>query len=362
MPIVSREEVVNCLNPVIDVFIRRQGVLLDVAELEWLIEDITSGSPVQVEPPAGRNTADVADCPAGDRVSTGRYVAAFTVPTGFNLGTHRITWFFKQTLGGQEFTSQEEFEVLDVLVGSGSGAEIYTTVQSIRDEGVTALSDTELLNRIILASRYIDHATGRFFLPRSLEYFLDGRGHSSLFFQEPIIAIAELEISLEGINFTGSVVDLNDFSIYNRHLSQNLTRPDDRDDPKIQFKRTDKEFARLHALLGQRVFYEGRQNIRVNGVFGYTDPDGTANGKTPDLIAFATKLITMRNIAKLSETDDRQDALNSGNLRRLKTRDQEIEYQNKKLIGGLTQGAFTGDTEIDNIILMYQRPMDIATV
>ena len=364
MPIVSREEVINCLNPIIDVFIRRQSVLLDVAELEWLIEDVTGGSPVQVEPPTGRNTADLADCPAGDHISTGRYVARFTVPTGFNLGTHRITWFFKQTLGGQEFTSQEEFEVLDVLVGSGSGAEIYATVASMRAEGfsTTLIDDATLLQRLNEASRMVDKITGRFFLPRTEEYLLNGSGHGVLFLQEPIIAISEIEITIEGVNFTTALVDLNDVAIFNRHLSQNLTRPDDRDHPRIAFKRADQEFARLHALLGQRVFYEGKQNIRVSGVFGFTDNDGTSTGKTPDLIARATRMIAAQNIAPLSDSDALFDAASTNNLKRLKTRDQEIEYQVRKGVGGLTEGPFTGDSRIDSLLLMYMRPMDMATV
>lgn len=364
MPVVSREEVVGCLNPILDVFIRRQGVLIDVAVLEWLIEDVTGGTPVQVEPPTGRNTANVADCPTGEHVSTGRYVASFTIPTGFNLGTHRMTWFFKQTVGGQEFTSQEEFEVLDVLVGSGAGDDVYATVASVRSEGITVAmaDDTRVLLRLTEASRYIDQVTGRFFAPHSQEYFLDGSGHEAMLLQEPIIAIAEVEVTVEGINFTDQPIDLDNLAIFNRHLSQNLRRPDDRNSPKITFKRIDPEYARLHSLLGQQRFYKGRQNVRINGIFGYTDPDGSATGKTPDQIAKACRMIAIREMGDLGDPDAAADAAGASNIRRLKTRDQEIEYQNKKLAGGLTEGPFTGDTRIDSILLMYCRPMDIATV
>ncbi len=362
MPVIALNETSDCSNPILDVFIRELGILVDVVQVEWLIEDVTTGTPVQIEPASGRNTANVAACPAGDRVSTGRYVATFTIPPSFNLGVHRLTWFFRKTLAGQEFRSQEEFEVLSVSVPGAN--EIYCTVQDIRDEGITVAqaSDGFILKRLVDASRFIDKITGRFFLPHTEEYFLDGRGHSQMLLEEPIIAIAEVEVTVEGINFTDAPLDLNDVAVYNRHLSQNLTRPDDRDNPRIAFKRSDKEFARLHALLGQRVFYKGRQNIRVSGVFGYTDPDGTSTGKTPDLIGKACKLITIQSIAPFGDLEASQEAASAGNIRRLKTRDQEIEYQNVKGVGELSVGPFTGDFRIDNILLMYMRPMDIATV
>lgn len=362
MPVIAREEASDCSSPLLDVFIRNQGILVDVVELEWLIEDVTTGTPVQVEPATGRNTGNVAACPTGDRVSQGRYVAPFTIPVSFNLGVHRITWFFKQTIGGSEFSSQEEFEVFETSIPNGD--ELYATVQDIRDEGIpeSQVSNLNVLKRINLASRYIDRVTGRFFTARTLEYFLDGSGHGTLFLQEPIIALSELEITLEGINFTDQPIDLDNIAVYNRHLSENLTRPDDRDNPKLVFKRLDPEFARLHGISGQSLFWKGKQNVRVSGIFGHTDNDGTATGKIPDLINHACKLLTIRNIAPLSDTDARSDALNAGNIRRLKTRDQEIEYQNRKLIGGSSEGPFTGDTEIDDILLMFLRPMDIATV
>ncbi len=362
MPVIALNETSDCSNPILDLFVRELGILVDVVQVEWLIEDVTTGTPVQIEPASGRNTANVAACPAGDRVSEGRYVATFTIPPSFNIGVHRLTWFFRKTLAGQEFTSQEEFEVLSVSVPGAN--EIYCTVQNIRDEGVTVAqaSDGFILKRLVEASRFIDKVTGRFFLPHTEEYLFDGTGHGQLFLEEPIIAISEIEISVEGITFTDQPIDLEDVAIYNRHLSQKLTRPDDRDNPRIAFQRADREFARLHALFGERIFYRGKQNIRVSGVFGYTDPDGTSTGKTPELIGKACKLITIQNIAPFGDTDASFDAANANNVRRLKTRDQEIEYQNRKGVGGLTEGPFTGDNRIDNILLAYARPLDIAIV
>lgn len=369
MPAIALNQASDCSNPLIDVFIIREtsGVSIDVAELEWRILDLTGGEPgVQVEPAGPGPTftaANVAACPTGDRLSLGRYVMNFTIPGGFNVGTHRIEWRFREVLLGTQFKSLEEFEVLDIPIGVG-GDDVYATVQSMRDEGLTVAQadDATVLQRLTDASRIIDNVTGRFFIPHTDEYFLDGSGHSKLFLQQPIIAITEIEITVEGINFTDQPIDLNDVAIFNRHLSQNLRRPDDRDHPQIAFKSADPEFARLHALLGQRVFYEGQQNIRVSGLFGYTDFDGTSTGKTPDLIARATRMIAFQNMAPLSDPDASFDAANSNNIRRLKTRDQEVEYQNKKLVGGLTEGPFTGDIRIDNLLLMFMRPMDIAAV
>jgi hypothetical protein len=62
-------------------------------------------------------------------------------------------------------------------------------------------------------------------------------------------------------------VDLDDVEVYNRHLSQGLVDPDDRESPKIVVNVSD------IAKIGFIDYWpRGNQNIQVQGVFGYTDP------------------------------------------------------------------------------------------
>lgn len=364
MAAIAPGQTANCSNPVLDVYFQGAGILTDVASLEYIIFDNTNqNSPVQVYPSSGRATVNLADCPTGGRLSKGHYCASWTVPDDEVIGSHAITWFFKLTNTSPEQTFTETFEVLPVVGGSSDND--YCLVSDLRSEGVTTTDadDARCQMMISMASRYIERITRRFFNPRSLTVDQNGNGSGTHFYDQPVIAIDSINITIEGISFSGQPIDLNDVAIYNRHITQNLLSPDDRDNPRVQFKRADPEFARLHALLGRRIFYEGKLNIRTIGVFGYTDFDGSQLGKTPDLIKWACIQLAFRNLIKLSSVDDRFERLNYNNIKRMRTRDQEIEYNGRNINGsGLSQGPFSGDNEIDQILMMYIKAPDIRIV
>lgn len=108
-----RSEVVDCSNPKLDIYLTTGpgGPLVDPFILEYTISDNTGGSPVQVFPATGRATVDLADCPTGEKLGTGHYVALWTVPDTEPLGSHLLCWFFKASSGSPENTSQEDFDV-----------------------------------------------------------------------------------------------------------------------------------------------------------------------------------------------------------------------------------------------------------
>jgi hypothetical protein len=109
----------------------------------------------------------------------------------------------------------------------------------------------------------------------------------------------------------------------------------------------------------------GRQNIQITGVFGFTDPDGTLSGKTPDLIQHATNLLVIRELPPLADTDSRDDIRFRFAITNQRTRDQSISYSPSAGGGPFSasgSGRMTGDAEIDVILERYTRPTKMGAV
>lgn len=367
MSALARGQASNCANPVLDLFTQVNGVLVDVAALEFQVFDVSDPgkqlAPVQVHPATVGTRASVnvsALCPAGDKLSTGHFVARWTPPVDEAIGTHEIRWFFRLTPTSPEQTFREEFEVLVEVAGfAGTG---YAFVSDLRAEGVTVAtaSDARLQQLIALASRYIERVTARFFEPRVQTLTLDGRGGRTLVLGHPVVGVEGVFIDSSPFAVGDLPVDPSVYRVYNRHLTQGLLLPDDRDNPKIEFVHgSDLGGVRFEAIGGtgltSLVWPRGQQNVMVRGVFGYTEPDGSLAGRTPEMIRHATKLLVMRELPLLANTDQREDAQRRFRLTSERTRDQSYTLEALKL-----HGAFTGDPEIDNILVAFVRPADFG--
>lgn len=346
MPALARGQASDCTNPVLDLFTQVGGVLTDVAVLEYQIFDVSDAAkqlnPVQVYPETAgeRAVVNVIElCPTGDKLSTGHFVARWTPPLDEPIGTHELRWFFKLTATSPEQTFKEELEVLPEVVAQAFRG--YCFVSDLRAEGVpeSQASDDRLISLIDLASRYIDAITGRFFEAREMTVDLEGRGAPVLLLGVPIIALSRLML----VGETGEgEIEPGDFRVYNRHLAQKLASPDDRENPKV-------------ALLGGRVFPDGYQNVRLEGVFGYTEHDGSPCGKTPRLIREVCKKLVIRELPLLGDAAKRDDAQRRWRLISEKTRDQSYTLANVA-----STGAMTGDTEIDTVLAMFTRPVEVG--
>lgn len=348
-------------------FTKVNGVLTDVAVVQFQIfEKVSNPSvPVQVYPTTLGDRADVnllALCPTGHKLGTGHYVAEYTPIITELIGTHIIRWYFKLTNDSPEQTYSEEFEVLAQATGSSSSG--YTTIQALRDEGVTTTmaSDSRLQRLIDRASRMIEFYTGRYFEPRAKTIRIDGRGNRAVLLDEAIIDVTELRIldSYETtIAYSGSesVVELDELRVYNRHLTENLLTPDDRDNPRIEFA-----FPSRLAYGGR--FPLGRQNVQVVGIFGYTDPDGSPTGRTPPMIEHACMLMVIREMVPLADSDGRSDVMDRRRVTSERTRDQSVSYGSPTSTAGAGSasgtGKYTGDPEIDVILERYTRPMGLG--
>ncbi len=366
MPALARGEPSDCSNPVLDLFTQVNGVLVDVAVLEFQIFDVGDPAkrlaPAQVYPetPGARATVNVAVlCPAGGKLSTGHFVAHWTPPIDEPIGTHELRWFFRLTPSSPEQTFREEFEVLVEVAGfSGTG---YAFISDLREEGVTAadVPDARLQQLITRASRYIERMTGRFFEPRLPTLTLDGSGGRSLLLGEAIVGIEAVYIETSPYAPGNLFIDPDFYRVYNRHLTQGLLLPDDRDNPKLEFVHTSDllgvRFEPPQFSLLSFVWPCGTQNITVHGVFGYTEPDGSPTGRTPELIRHVTKLLVMRELPRMADLDRREDVQKRWRLTGERTRDQSYTLEALRL-----HGEFTGDPEIDNILVAFVRPPDFG--
>lgn len=338
------------------------NVKVDMYLVEFQIFYIGAGLPgTQVFPLSGWE--DVTSAPG--RFAEGSYYAydntdgcGWTPDVSATVGAYRIYWRWKYLSTSAYQTDSEDFTVEVESVGSPGTETMYCSVQDMRDEGVPssgygAVTDARLTTLIQRASRLIDAYTGRWFEPRTMTFLLDGKGSVSLLIEQPIIRIDS--ILLDGVAMSSA-----DYVVYNRHITQNLLNPDDRENPKIEVKQPlDDEYL---FRMGLTWFPKGQQNISVTGVFGYTDYDGSDEGATPTLIAEACKMIVLRDLPTKYGADPTRDEKAWWRMVRQRTRDQSVDFADPSRLGHQGVGVFTGDPVIDNILRQYSRPPRIRVV
>ena len=98
-------------------------------------------------------------------------------------------------------------------------------------------------------------------------------------------------------------------------------------------------------------FPKGYGNIEARGLWGYTEDDGSAEGRTPLEIRRVTILLVLRTLPPMGDTDAAGEARNRWRILEERTRDQSY-----KLDRVAQTGAFTGDPEIDGILARFRRP------
>ena len=327
----ARGQTSGCANPALDIYTSVAGQLVDVEALEFEIFDVSTpakrDAPVQVFPGVGRAIVDVAqDCPAGSRLGLGHYVAGWTVPDDEPLGAHEIRWFFRLAPEAPEQTFVEEFEVAPVV--AGGVVQGYCTVADLRAEGVTeAVASDERLGALIdEASRLIDRATGWFFAPRLMTYPLDGRGTPSVEPPAPPIRIDRITACGDDLSVLG-----NDLLVIGAPVG-----------PGFDGLRLTRRWGR---------FPRGHDNILVEGLFGYTEDDGSPHGRTPLEIRRACLMLVLRGLPPLGDADAVGDARNRWRVIEERTRDQSY-----KLDRDARPAPLTGDPDVDAILLRYRRP------
>lgn len=346
-------------NPLLQIWTPASGLLVDPdpGSLKFTITDVHTEDlecdPATVIP---LTTVDL----SAHRIGTGhgQFAATFDMPVDAAIGAHEISWSW--TYKSQPFSYNERFDVLPG-VPRRIGHAGYCLVSDLRAHGFdeASLSNVRALKLIADQSSYIDKVCERVFSPRMMDLRLDGSGSRVLLLDQPIIALASLLIHEDVLSLEQD--NVREVVICNRHI-YGMVDPDDRVAPRLElpdpFPLPDEIF--FQGWMSARVplrfaFSRNSQNVRVRGLFGYTDPDGSPIGKTPNDIRKATILLAVRNMSLLSDPDADFDAKFKNRVTQMVTRDQQIQFSDK----GLGEGAYTSDIEIDRLLDQYRRPMRI---
>lgn len=359
MTALIRGESSDCGNPKLDVFMRDgTGNPVNVSSLSFQIfEKVTTpGTPIQIFP-AGAGAKEVVNlnaCPAGARVSQGRYHADYTVPLTTPIGTHEVRWFVKLTASAPEQSFFEEFEVLSeasLLAGN-----FYISIADVRAAGLNnqAISDSAIQSSICLWQQILERTTRQWFLPFETSFYLDGTDSDALHLPVAIISISEVRL-----NDDPNALDPGSYRVYNgRRL------PDDRKNPRIKLTDPIRRdiFTGTHA--GRPKFRSGRQNQYIAGVFGYVEPDGS----TPEPIKRALLKLVIKDVSLPLVSDPTgmiaPPPLTTGLVSEEWTDGHKIKYQ---LSGGPSKARAPGlsglidDPEVQMIIKLYKSPIAMAT-
>lgn len=355
-----------------------EGFLVQPFSLE--VEVLTdAGDEAMVRAPIAVGT----DYPAGDRLGLGYFRAGGYDPQAEvwapdpdpGPGRRTVRWYAVLEAGGPEISWTTYTERLAGGAKPDLGVPYYALVADLRDEGFTvaALSDARAAVLLARATQYIERFTGRRFAPEPRDLALNGRGGPMLLLEEPIVALDPdgLRVDLEPYPATSSTTlpySRETVRVYNRHLTQRLRQPDDRQNPKVEvFDPVGvREYGGSRGGLAARyAFPRGQQNVHLRGVFGYTDPDGSPAGRTPQLISHAAMLLVRRHMS--GGAIGAGGGPSTGVVTAERTRDQSVSYASPTSVGSGRAGspllgAFTGDPEIDTILAMFMRQASMAAV
>ncbi len=292
-------------------------------------------------------------------LGTGRYAATWA-PGSAAAGQFFVRWYYKVLSTDNEKQFDQEFELtaLPYKPLQRHYAAVYDLVERGFPSTFTAAQTQRAIER---ASALVELYTGRgpgAFDPIYKTIEVNGSSARALLLGEPICAIEQVLLSLIS-PFRESDLSIvsQALRIYNRHLTNNLFSPDDRNSPKLEFIHGDdlngvnfdierQSIFRLDSLIWPR----GQKNVQIKGIFGYTDPDGSFVGSTPSMLREATILLALRNFSSTC-AEDRQANQRQSRITQENTRDQGFQYAQPWL-----KGFLTGDAEIDQILASYIRP------
>ncbi len=210
---------------------------------------------------------------------------------------------------------------------------MYASVADLRAEGVTeaAASDARLELLLEEATRLIDRVTGWFFEPRSAVFRVDGRGAPSI--EPPVPPIRIDRLAVESSELSLAFAEL---VVVGAPVQPGFDAP------------------RLTLHHG-RVFPRGRGNVVVEGLWGFTEPDGTPEGRTPLAIRRACMFLVLRTLAPLAD-DASFEARSRWRVVEERTRDQSYKLGAAKE----SSAQLTGDPEVDALLAFYMRPSPLG--
>jgi hypothetical protein len=274
-----------------------------------------------------------------------------------------IRWSYRLGApGASEYAFDQEFELVPMAYPGVNYCSLYDLINNGLDSAATYDGAAQRL--IVQCSKLIEHYTGREFAPSFKVVTACGTSGRALLLDEAIVAVEGLVVD-SARDFFVTDREVGTFAVFNRHIRENLMRPDDRDNPKIEF---------LHGndLLGSRYGYgyngyrydsrfsSGVQNVQIAGVFGYTEPDGSMVGATPYLIRQACQLLCFKQQYKIGSSE-RIDAQNAQRLTSEYTRDQGYIMDKPDSARASPFVTHTLDPEIDALLFGFIRPPQLGS-
>lgn len=262
----------------------------------------------------------------------------------------------------------------DVPIGATKARRGYITPDDVWAEGYANPPWTPALvwRGIDRATNTIDALCRQWFEPRYSQFSFDGTGHDQLWLDLPIAALHAM------LYQDDTVVEVDDFEVYNRHLTRGQLNPDDRASPKVTY--ADDLFLGSRRRRSSRyrdgaLFGSGRKNVILKGIFGYTElgPGDIAAetvvhsqipisyGQTPSEIVRACLLLTL---TYMLPADEQQEAALASRITKVKTRDQWMEFADPGGGGANPDASYglTGNIEVDNILMRYSGPIRMGGI
>lgn len=217
---------------------------------------------------------------------------------------------------------------------------MYASLEDIRAEGVTAAqaSDERLEALLAEASSFIDRVTGWYFEEREATLLLDGRGTPSIEPPVPPVEIASLTVDGQSLSIASA-----DLVVVGSPIGSGF------DAPRLTLRAP----AGLAGTARAPKFPKGYSNVEARGTWGYLEADSAGELVTPPAIRRACILLVLRSFPKLA-SDEAEDARRRGRLLSESTRDQSYT------LGPADAAPFTGDDEIDRILLRFRRPFGLG--
>jgi len=206
---------------------------------------------------------------------------------------------------------------------------VYAAVADMRAEGVTPAmaGDTRLAVLLDEATRTIDKVTGWHFEPRSATLQFDGRRTQSLWLPVPPIRLYRLAINGEDVPFSRAHL-----VVVGAPVGPSF------DGPRL-------------TLRHGRVFPRGEGNVTVGARWGYTEEDGTPEGRTPPSIRRACMLLVLRSLSPLADEDSLEERTR---WRVVEERTREQSYRLDTVRPAVR--PLTGEPEVDTLLAPYVKP------
>jgi hypothetical protein len=291
----------------------------------------------------------------------GPFVELTTVPTRPDLVAGQSVYEYVDGAGDPAYfyktsyfnsVSSSESSLSDAIQGNVDP--LIIDVDDLRNEGLTISAgspeEDRALELIKTFQSWVEQLTGTWFIPRQITLELDGRGTKLLQLSQPIISVTNLWINGEFAT-ASALVDGTDFVAYTRRGGEEGR--DDRRNPRIKLISDDTSVFSGTGPLRRRtsIFEIGEQNQRIEGTFGFVDPDGCV----PPPLKYALKKLVIRAWPKLGLGGGGGGGFPGGPIIEEETDRHRRKYADP--FAGTKLHSKTGDLEVDMILSGFKRPL-----